>query len=167
MNVTQRILTSCVPAMLCLLPGCMHSPATDEAGVRQWMSDFTKAFEARDANAVMAMYAPDVVAYDVGPPLQYSGHDAYAKDFADFFSQFKGPLGLELRDVHVHVSGDLAVVYSLERMTGTMTNGQPVDMWVRDTTALERVGGKWLDIHDHVSVPADLATGKAAMDLKP
>ena len=167
MNVTQRILSLCVPAVLCLLPGCTHPPAADEAGVHQWISDFTKAFEARDANAVIALYAPDVVAFDLVPPLEYTDRNAYAKDFAGYFAQFKGPLGLEYRDMHITVSGDLAVIEGLERMTGTMTNGQAVDIWMRDTTALRKVDGKWLDFHDHLSVPADLATGKAALDLKP
>ena len=31
----------------------------------------------------------------------------------------------------------------------------------------KRIGGKWLDIHDHISVPVDMATGKGALDLKP
>jgi hypothetical protein len=42
-----------------------------------------------------------------------------------------------------------------------------MNMWIRDTTGLRKVNGKWLDFHDHVSVPVDLATGKAVMDLKP
>jgi hypothetical protein len=29
------------------------------------------------------------------------------------------------------------------------------------------LGGRWYAIHDHVSVPVDLATGKAITNLKP
>ena len=42
-----------------------------------------------------------------------------------------------------------------------------MDMWIRATSGLRKIKGKWLIVHDHVSVPADMATGKSAMDLKP
>jgi len=29
------------------------------------------------------------------------------------------------------------------------------------------VNGKWLDFHDHVSVPVDIQSGKALLDVKP
>lgn len=148
----------------------MHAqpPAGDEAGVRQWMNAFTKAFEARDLNATMALYSPDVLAYDVVPPLQYVGGDAYRKDWETFYSSFKGPLHTEFRDMHILASGDLAVIEALEQVSGTQaSNGQTLSFWVRTTTALRKVNGKWLDVHDHVSVPVDMESGKALMDLKP
>jgi ketosteroid isomerase-like protein len=117
----------------------------------------------------MAVYAAGdaLTAYDIVPPLQYRGADAYRKDYADFFAQFSGPLHVEMRDQHLEVSGDLALAYGLERISGKMTNGQPVDTWLRYTSAFKRIGGQWRDIHDHISVPADMNTGKAALDLKP
>ncbi|HKR28204.1 MAG TPA: nuclear transport factor 2 family protein [Acidobacteriaceae bacterium] len=148
----------------------MHAqpPAGDEAGVRRWLDAWTKAFEARDVNATMALYSPDVLAYDLVPPLQYVGGDAYRKDFETFYAGFKGPLHAEYRDIHIITSGDLAVVEVLEQVSGTQaSNGQPISMWVRATSALRKVNGRWLDVHDHVSVPVDMDTGKALMDLKP
>lgn len=143
-------------------------PAGDEAGVRRWLDAWTKAFEARDVNATMALYSPEVLAYDVVPPLQYVGGDAYRKDWETFYSGFKGPLHTQFRDVHILVSGDLAVIEGLEEISGTQaSSGQPISMWIRATTALRKVNGRWLDVHDHVSVPIDMDSGKAVMDLKP
>jgi len=168
METTHRLCTLALSLAVAALAGCSHSqPVADEAGVHQWMAEFTHAFDARDTNAVMELYTPDVVAYDTIPPLQYVGRDIYGRDFASFFAQFKGPLALELRDVHIQVSGDLALIDCLEHVTGTMTSGQPLDMWFRSTTGLRKVNGKWLDFHDHVSVPADFSTGRAVVDLKP
>lgn len=140
---------------------------TDKAEIRQVLDDWVKAFSARDVNAVMELYAPDVFAYDVVPPLQYVGKDAYRKDYAEFFAQYKGPLTVELRDVHIDASGDLAYAACLERVSGTMTNGQQSSIWLRATSVFRKEGGNWLDVHDHVSVPADFATGKARLDLVP
>lgn len=139
----------------------------DEAGVRHWLDLWMKAFQARDENAIAALYDPDVVAYDIVPPLQYVGWDAYRKVYQGFLAQYKGPLEVEFRDVHISVRGDLAFVTGLERLGGTLISGQKSSIWARFTSILRKTNGKWLDIHDHVSVPADIASGKASLDLKP
>jgi ketosteroid isomerase-like protein len=61
----------------------------------------------------------------------------------------------------------VAFIHALERMSGTLKNGQKSDVWVRATSGLRKINGKWLIVHDHISVPADLDTGKAVLDLKP
>lgn len=160
-------------AVYCLLfSGCKpttspESSASDEAGIRAWMDAWTKAFEARDVNAIDAMYAPEIVAYDLIPPLQYSGKEAYMKDYKDFFAGTTGPLHIEFSQCKIATSGDIGYSFCLQRIVMTMTNGQKVDAWSRATSIYHRVNGKWLDVHDHLSVPADLASGKAQMDLKP
>lgn len=140
---------------------------TDEGGVKAVIDQWSTAFSARDVNGVMAVYAPDVIAYDIVPPLQYTGKDAYRKDYEQFFAQYKGPINVELRDLHIYTSGDLATAICLERLSGTMTNGEQSNMWLRTTSIFRKEGGKWLDVHDHISVPTDFQTGKARLDLVP
>jgi ketosteroid isomerase-like protein len=43
---------------------------------------WAKAFRARDLNGIMSIYEPGeiLVAFDVVPPLQYVGFEAYKKD---------------------------------------------------------------------------------------
>ena len=66
------------------------------------------------------------------------------------------------------VAGDtVAFSRGLERMTGTLKNGQKFDTWVRFTECYRKTNGRWLAIHDHISVPVDLDTGKAVLDAKP
>jgi ketosteroid isomerase-like protein len=48
-----------------------------------------------------------------------------------------------------------------------MTNGTDVDMWLRFTDGWKRQNGQWLIEHEHVSVPVDMATGRARLDLTP
>jgi ketosteroid isomerase-like protein len=126
-----------------------------------------KAFEARDLNGIMAIYAPNVVAYDVVPPLQFNGTDAYRKDYSNFFAEFKGPIRVTDPDIHVEQSGDTAYAFGLERLRGTLADGTPIDFWVRFTDGWKRDKGQWFVEHEHVSVPVDMATGKARLDLTP
>jgi ketosteroid isomerase-like protein len=167
MRLTSLLTATLLITAAASTPAAFAQSSRAEAGVHHWIDDFTRAFEARDTKAVMALYAPDVIAYDVIPPLQYTGSEAYAKDWATYFAGYKGPLAIEYRDLHIYTSGDLALVICLEHVTGTLNNGQSSSIWLRTTAGLRRVNGRWLDFHDHVSVPADFNTGKALVDLQP
>ena len=172
--MNAKLVILCVSAAA--LAGCHHRMDHREAAersaneIKAMYSNWAKAFEAKDVNGVMAMYAPgaELTAYDLVPPLQYKGADAYRKDYAQFFAQFDGPIHVDVSDTHIEAGRDVAFAYGTERLTAKMTNGTPLDMWVRWTDGWKKTDdGKWLVVHEHVSVPVDMATGKARMDLKP
>jgi len=62
---------------------------------------------------------------------------------------------------------NVAFIHSLERISGTLKSGQKSEVWVRATSGLRKINGKWLIVHDHISLPVNLEAGKAALDLKP
>ncbi len=161
--ITTVAVTKSIPAF------AAQPAATGEAEIRQLLARWEKAFRAKDINGVMAVYAAgaSVVAFDVVPPLQKVGRDSYRKNYEAFFAMYKGPLDVEFRDLRIIAGQDVAFIHVLERMSGTLKDGQKSDMWLRVTSGLRRINGKWLIVHDHVSVPADFATGKAALELKP
>jgi hypothetical protein len=45
----------------------------DEAAIRELIDGFVKAIRAKDINGVMSVFAPEVVSFDLGPPLQHGG----------------------------------------------------------------------------------------------
>ena len=127
-----------------------------------------KIIAATNADEVMKYYDQnDIDLYDFVPPLQYKGADAYRKDYTDLFAQFDGPLHVEYPDMHIEAGASTAFAYGLERLTGKLNDGTPVDLWLRYTEGLKHINGQWLIVHEHISVPVDMATGKARMDLKP
>jgi len=89
------------------------------------------------------------------------------KDYQEFFEQFQGPLEVEFRDLNIVAGDRVAFCRGLERLSGTMKNGQKFDAWVRVTECYRKTKGQWRAIHDHVSVPVDFDSGKALLDLKP
>src|SRR5215469_15937591 len=135
--------------------------------IRSWLDRWTKAFTKQDVDSIMALYADDIIAYDVVPPLQYVGKDAYRGDYQQFLSQYEGNLRVEVRDLHVGATGDLGYAAGLELISGTLKNGKKSDVWLRFTSLFRKSDGRWLDFQDHVSVPADIESGKAMLDLKP
>jgi ketosteroid isomerase-like protein len=163
------LCASCVLLASCHAHAGRPGAADAQRQINAALVNWQKAFEAKDVNGVMAMYATGaaVTAYDLVPPLQYKGADAYRKDYSDFFAQVDGPLHVDLSDTHIEADGNLAVAYGLERISGKLKGGAPMDIWVRYDSDFRKIDGHWKDIHDHVSVPVDLSTGKAALDLKP
>jgi ketosteroid isomerase-like protein len=49
--------------------------AVAEALIRQRVEDLVKALRAKDIDSVMSLYAPNLVSFDLAPPLQYIGAD--------------------------------------------------------------------------------------------
>ena len=141
----------------------------NEGEVRQLLDRWGKAFRAKDIDGVMAVYAPGtaVVAFDVIPPLERVGSKSYRKNYEDFFATYEGPLDYELRDLRIVAGKDVAFIHCLERVSGTLKGGQKSDLWLRVTSGLQKMNGRWFIIHDHISVPMDFETGKALLDLKP
>jgi uncharacterized protein (TIGR02246 family) len=164
-------LTICIMMTTCAQSKDKPRAASEnnETEIRVLYDQWAKVFEARDIDGVMALYAPGevVVAYDVVPPLQYKGRDAYRKDYLEFFSLYDGPIHVEYRDLRILTSGDLGLIHALERFTGKLKNGQQSDLWLRATSGARKINGKWFIVHGHVSVPIDFESGKAVLDLKP
>lgn len=147
-------------------PAALGDPAAAQE-IRGWLDHWTKAVSAKDVDRVMELYTDDVVAYDVVPPLQYVGKEAYRADYQQFFSQYESDLHVETRDLHVGTTGELGYATGLQMISGMLKHGQKSGVWVRFTSLFRKVNGKWLDFHDHVSVPVDIEYGKALLDLKP
>ncbi len=140
---------------------------TNEAAIRELIDGFVEAVRAKDINGVMSVYAPDLVAFDVVPPLQYVGAEAFRKVWQEVFETFQGPIPYEVRDLSITAGDDVAFSHSLNRNSGTMKNGRKTDLWLRWTACYRKTNGKWRIAHLQISVPVDLRTGKAMVDLKP
>ena len=141
--------------------------AIDEADIRQRIVNGVKAIRAMDLEGVMALYAPGIVSFDIVPPLRHVGAEAKRQQWVDVFATYQPPLGYELRDVTITVGDDVAFCHSLNRVSGTLRNGHRSDFWVRWTACFRKMDGTWLIAHDQVSVPVDLQSGRALLDLEP
>ncbi len=140
--------------------------ALDKRAIAEGMRAWAKAITAKDADAVADHYASDVVAFDLPPPLKTVGFDGKALEA--WFNTWDGPIGYDIADQNITVSGRLAVAASLNHMTGKKVDGEQVDLWTRSTVCFRKVGAKWDVIHVHNSVPLQMdGSGKAATDLKP
>jgi ketosteroid isomerase-like protein len=128
---------------------------------------FVKAIPAKDIDGVMSVFAPEVISFELGPPLQHGGGATFMKRWIELFESYPGSIDYEVRDLSVTAADDVAFSHSLNRISGMMKNGKKTDRWLRWTACYRKTNGKWLIVHEQVSVPVDLRSGKEVLGLKP
>ena len=141
----------------------------DEAEIRALEERFVAAFNAGDIEAIMRNYLQDssFVIFDVVPRKEYRGGDTYRRNWEDFFSHFKGLPNITISDLGITADDLIGFGHSIQRIRGVDVQGRAVDRTVRVTDGYRKIDGKWLIALEHVSVPLDLATGKAETGAKP
>jgi len=140
----------------------------NELHISEVMENLAEAVRTKDVEKMIASYAPDVVDFDVVDPLQYIGADAVKERAVQWLSNFEdGLVGYEVGDLRITAGDDTAFCHSLNHVYAMLKDGNKIDMWWRATVCLQKIDGKWLITHIHSSVPFDMETGKASLDLKP
>jgi uncharacterized protein (TIGR02246 family) len=139
----------------------------DEAEIKRVIEGGVEALRDKNIEGVMSFYAQEVVSFDIVPPLRYVGAEAFRKVWEEVFFVYQGPIDYEIHDLTITVGDDVAFTHSLNRISGTLNTGQKTDLWLRVTACFRKINGKWLIVHHQNSVPVDLKTGRAVLDLKP
>jgi ketosteroid isomerase-like protein len=152
---------------LVAVPGVEDAMASIQSDVRALLDSQSEAIRIKDIDRLMSVYSQDIIYFDVVPPLRYAGSDALRRRFLQWFNGYEGSIGMEIRDLNILASGDIAVAYWLSRASGILKNGHEVGSWVRATSCCQRSNRRWLITHEHISLPVDFVSGSAAMDLVP
>ena len=164
-----RLAGGVVVLTLLVLVFCPLAKADARADIKALEDRFIAAFKAKDLDAIMKVYVPDqtLFVFDVEPPRQYVGAAAYRKDWQAFLDSFNGAITFELTDLDITTDDNLAYSHSIQRVAGTDKQGKKLDLTVRVTDVYKKINGNWLVIHEHVSVPVDLDSGKPDLTSKP
>lgn len=144
-----------------------RSSNADESEVRAVIDALTDAVRARDVDAMLALCAPDVVVFDMLPPLTHEGTDAVRGAWAAPLESLEGPAEYEVQRLDVTVGGDVAFGHALACFGGTTKKGGRSQSRLRSTLGFRQIDGPWKLVHQHISAPIDMKTGQALLDLKP
>jgi uncharacterized protein (TIGR02246 family) len=147
-----------------------HASANgDKAAIQALEDTYNQGFNARDVDKVMSVYVagPELFVFDVVPPREYKGADAYRKDFEQLFAGFPGPMKNSISEQTIHVVGSLAYGHNIQSGEFTGKDGAKVRIVVRTTDIYRKIDGKWLIVEEHNSLPVDLGTMKPDMLSKP
>jgi len=163
----KSLIAACALALLAA-PVVGFAKPTDEAQIKALEARFAAAFNSKDLDGIMNCYVPDdsLFVFDVIPPRQYVGAAAYRKDWEGFLKTFAGPVKFELTDLAVTTDGTIGYGHSAQHIQGKDAKGNPIEFVVRVTDVYRKIGGKWLIVQEHVSVPVDSETNKPDMMSK-
>jgi len=111
---------------------------------------WVKAMKANDLEATMALYAPDAVGYF--PDGDFKGKQAIRKSWTDFLAMFT--VKDATSEGTYETTGDTSLGWGLWSLTVVPKGGgDPIAMKGRATVVVRKIGGKWLYVVDHASVP--------------
>ena len=139
----------------------------ETAEIRQLVEDRLEAIRAKDVERSTLMMTADYHLFDVVDPLQSKGASAASSRAQEWFASFRGPIGYEIHDLQISASNGVGFSHGFNHVSATKLDGNPLDMWWRATVCYLKIEGRWQITHEHNSVPFDVNSGKASLDLKP
>ena len=127
---------------------------SEEAAVRGVIESWTSAVRRRDIEGILKNHSPDVVMFDVPPPFQSRGIDAYRKKWDMFFSWSSDPIPFDITEMNITAGRDVAFVVATMRCAEPGPDGRHKSLDFRLTVGLRKIEGRWTITHEHHSVPA-------------
>jgi ketosteroid isomerase-like protein len=154
---------------LSLLPMAAQTAPADEEQIRRVYEQLISGCSAKDINAIMKAYVEgeNLLVFDALPPRQYVGAKAYRKDWEEFLAFFKGAVKCEFSELSVVADRMLGYSHAIFHTGGTDTRDKEVDLTMRVTDVYQKIDDNWKIVHEHISFPVDLDTGKPDFSSKP
>jgi uncharacterized protein (TIGR02246 family) len=131
-----------------------NNATTDEAAIRDLVENWARAVRTKNVTGILANHSPDILMFDVPPPLQSRGIEAYKKTWDLFFSWAQDSAVFDITEMSITAGHDVAFVTALMRCAGIEANGDRSQLEFRLTVGLRKIGGQWMVLHEHHSIPA-------------
>jgi ketosteroid isomerase-like protein len=131
----------------------MIKPDVNEVKIRALLEQWAFTTQSGLRDEILANHSPDVVIYDVLPPMKYEGATAYRKSWDEWQPDTTGNNIFELQELNVTAGADVAFAHGVIHCGGTLTDGKTFEDWVRATFCLRKNDDRWLIEHQHISMP--------------
>jgi ketosteroid isomerase-like protein len=125
----------------------------NESQIRMLIENWALAVRNKDMDGILAHHAADMVMYDVPPPFQSAGIEAYRKTWDTFFKYTKRGI-FDIRELHVIAGDQVAFCYATMKCSDKSDTGEFVELPFRLTIGLKKTANQWVIVHEHHSVPA-------------
>jgi len=128
----------------------------NETAIKNRIANWAKAIIKRDWDGFLAWHHADFVMYDVVPPFQSVGLDAYRQTFVIFLETLQpGDHSFQVVDLQITAGDDVAFAFSPMKCRYFDKKEQRIiDLDFRLTIGLKKIDGEWWFIHEHHSVTA-------------
>jgi uncharacterized protein (TIGR02246 family) len=126
---------------------------TNEEQIRQLIENWTAAVKRKDINNILAHHSEDLIMFDVPPPFQSVGIDAYRKTWDTFFKYTK--LGVfDIQELKIIADDNVAFCIATMKCEDS-TGGKGFEpLNFRLTVGFKKIDNQWTIVHEHHSVPS-------------
>jgi uncharacterized protein (TIGR02246 family) len=128
--------------------------ANDETAIRALIARWSKAVRDEDLAGIGADHDPEILMFDVPPPLLGRGFDAYMESWKTFFDWSTRPIVFDFHDLEIVAGPEVAFAAAIGRCCGRELNGNATRLEFRLTMGFRKRHGSWCIVHEHHSVPA-------------
>ena len=157
----QRKLYSAATVMLMLISALTFgqdkkAAAKSAAGIpdKAYLQKIWDAWSTLDPANPAPFYASGPhVFFDIAP-LKYDSWDEYQKGVVAVLAPFKTAKLTVNDDAQIHTAGPIVWATATVKEDATMKTGKREMGNFRWTVVFEKQNGKWLIVHEHISVPA-------------
>jgi uncharacterized protein (TIGR02246 family) len=125
-----------------------------ESTIRELIERWAAAVRAGELESVLADHSQDIQMFDVPPPNEVRGIEAYRKTWPPFFEWLKQGAVFEIASLDVTAGDDVAFATALLRCGTEEELRKDPDNRLRLTIGLRKEGGRWVVSHEHHSFPA-------------
>jgi uncharacterized protein (TIGR02246 family) len=123
--------------------------------IRALIERWATAVQSGDLEGVLADHADDIQMFDVPPPNEVRGINAYRETWPPFFGWLeRGNGAFEIVSLDVTAGADVAFATALLRCGTEEDLRSDADNRLRLTIGLRREGDRWIVSHEHHSFPA-------------
>lgn len=127
----------------------------------QQIERWDQAIINQDINELLGQCISDVSLFDVSSQLY--GIEEYKIEWEKFSPFIKGKMSISRRDAKLYVSDQLAILHCHSKVESATVQYKQKMPWCRTTLCLQQIQGRWCVIHQHISVPIDMSTGKVVI----
>jgi ketosteroid isomerase-like protein len=126
----------------------------NEAQIRTLVENWAVAVRNKDMDGILAYHSADIVMYDVPPPFQSVGIEAYRSTW-DIFFKYTKPGVFDIRELHIIADDHVAFCYATMKCSDKSDSADFVELPFRLTIGLKKINNQWIIMHEHHSIPAE------------
>src|ERR1700749_1536707 len=131
-----------------------RASSKEDLAVRTVVESWAAAVRRKDYEGILKNHSSDIVMFDVPPPFQSKGIEAYKKTWDLFFSCAGDPVIFDITAMTIFAASSVAFAISTMHCTEPGPLGRREDLRFRLTIGLQKIDDQWTIVHEHHSVPA-------------
>ncbi len=154
----MKQITTAMLLLLLMLSASAQKSAKPESGGgvdKAYLQKIWDGWATLDASKQKQFYAQGPHVFFDDEPLKYNSWDEYQATVSKELADYSAGKFTVNDDAQIHRAGDIYWTTSTVASDMTRKSGKHEMATFRWTAIFEKQGGKWLIVHEHVSVPAE------------